>query len=615
MTRPLEGIANTEATARPNVSVGGTPLPSYVAARLLRVVVDNDLHLPGMFELTFLDLDGSTLAVAGLSIGVPVTVSGAGPSGTGIPLIVGEVTAMEGLVQGITVRTIVRGYTGAHRLQRAKKSRSFLNVTDADVARRIATEAGLPVGAVTATSTTHAYLAQVNQTDWDFLTARAMEIGFETGVANGQFHFRPATDSLVSAGGGLEGLGRSMLADALDTNATIDVRFPDNLISFRPRVTAGNLTPDVEVRVWDPMLRQTLSQVASTPTGIGPTPYSMGSQFTSGSLSAIANSLESAANSALSLSPTGVVDGIRGAESAAMSELSSATGGLVGSPVGFLGPPPSPTAHVVVDRPVADGMTMATSGPMIAGALGSDVGSTFAEAEGEAKGNAAIQPGAKVDIDGVPTVFAGIWHVSRARHIFDESEFGYRVVFSAHGRQDRSMLGLTSKGGRRSVAKSVLDGVVCGVVSNCADPIGKGRVKVTLPWLAPDFETDWAPNVQFCSGQRSGAMFMPEIGDEVLVAFEFGDARRPYVIGAMMNNLTQWSIASSGPIAAGGLAGLGSAGAGMAGQMIGASIGGMYGGPLGAMVGGAIGGQLGTELANEATQSIAGSVLTPGMVS
>ncbi|MGQ0839840.1 phage baseplate assembly protein V [Actinokineospora sp.] len=615
MSRPLEGIANTEATARPSVNIGGAPLPPAVANRLLRVVVDNDLHLPGMFELTFLDLDGNSMALANVTIGAAVTVVGAGAGGTAVPLIVGEVTAMEALVQGITIRTIVRGYTAAHRLQRAKRSRSFINVTDADIARRVANEAGLSVGTVMPTATTHAYMAQVNQTDWEFLTARAMEIGFEVGVTDGQFYFRPSTDNLNSMGGGLDGMGRSLLADVLAADTEVEVTFPENLISFRPRITAGNLTPDVELRVWDPMLRQTLSQVSGTPTGSDPSPAGMGDQFTNSGLSAVKGSLDAVADSAQQFSLDGIRDGIRGAEQALDAELAEATGGLLGSPVGFLGPPPSATARVVVDRPAADSVTMATSGPMIAAALGTDVGSTFAEAEGEAKGNAAIQPGVKVNIGGVPTAFAGSWQVSRARHIYDESEFGYRVVFSAHGRQDRTMLGLTSKSSRRTGGGTVLDSVVCGVVSNCADPLGKGRVKVTLPWLALDFETDWAPNTQFCSGQRSGAMFMPEIGDEVLVAFEFGDARRPYVIGAMMNNLTQWSIASAGPIMAGGLPGLGSAMAGVAGQMAGASLGGAYAGPLGAIIGGQIGQRLATDAANEVQQSIDGSVLTPGMIS
>src|SRR5262249_29325690 len=65
-----------------------------------------------------------------------------------------------------------------------------------------------------------------------------------------------------------------------------------------------------------------------------------------------------------------------------------------------------------------------------------------------------------------------------------------------------------------------------------------GRVKVALPWLAPDFETDWARVCQFGVGKEYGAVFVPDIGDEVLVGFEFGDARRPYVLGGLINGKT-----------------------------------------------------------------------------
>ncbi|MGH3994887.1 MAG: phage baseplate assembly protein V, partial [Pseudonocardiaceae bacterium] len=231
---------------------------------------------------------------------------------------------------------------------------------------------------------------------------------------------------------------------------------------------------------------------------------------------------------------------------------SSLAGGVLGSPVGYLGPPPSPTSNKMVDRPLANAMTMATAGLPAATALVGDMGATFAEAEGDAVGNPAIQPGATITVSGVPAPFVRPWTVSRARHVFDDSEHGYRTFFAAHGRQDRSVLGLTSKSSSKQSSGATIDGVVCGVVTNCADPLAKGRVKITLPWLSPTFETDWAPNIQFCSGQRTGAMFMPEVGDEVLVAFEFGDPRRPYVLGGMMNNLTKWSVAASGPIMAGG---------------------------------------------------------------
>jgi hypothetical protein len=308
----------------------------------------------------------------------------------------------------------------------------------------------------------------------------------------------------------------------------------------------------------------------------------------------------------------GAVSGVSASVSGAQGALSSATGGLLGSPIGYLGPPPSLTARVVADTPAARASTMASTGPMVAGALGTNVGSTYAEAEGECKGNSAIQPGATVTVKNVPYPFAGDWRISRAKHVFDDSEHGYRVVFSAHGRQDRSMLGLTSKGSKRRGDRQTIDGVVCGVVSNASDPLGKGRVKVTLPWLSPDFETDWAPNIQFQSGQKGGAVFMPAVGDEVLLAFEFGDPRRAYVLGGMMNNYTEWSIAKSGPIAAGGLGGLATSGLALGGAAVGAAIGGALLGPMGAMAGAAVGSAVASEVATEVMSTAA--TIAPGLV-
>jgi uncharacterized protein involved in type VI secretion and phage assembly len=76
------------------------------------------------------------------------------------------------------------------------------------------------------------------------------------------------------------------------------------------------------------------------------------------------------------------------------------------------------------------------------------------------------------------------------------------------------------------------------VVTSIDDPLGLGRVKVSLPWLSPDYESSWAAVTQLTAGRSTGAMFLPEPGDQVLVAFEFGDLRRPYVIGSLVNKRT-----------------------------------------------------------------------------
>lgn len=78
-------------------------------------------------------------------------------------------------------------------------------------------------------------------------------------------------------------------------------------------------------------------------------------------------------------------------------------------------------------------------------------------------------------------------------------------------------------------------GVVIGVVTNNQDPDGLGRVKVRFPWLSEDHESNWARIVAPMAGNGRGFYTLPELEDEVLVAFEQGSAEHPYVLGALWN--------------------------------------------------------------------------------
>ena len=80
-----------------------------------------------------------------------------------------------------------------------------------------------------------------------------------------------------------------------------------------------------------------------------------------------------------------------------------------------------------------------------------------------------------------------------------------------------------------------ITGVVVGVVTNNQDPDGFGRVKVKFPWLSDVDESDWARVAAPMAGNKRGFYFLPEVDDEVLVAFEHGDVRFPYVLGALWN--------------------------------------------------------------------------------
>ena len=78
-------------------------------------------------------------------------------------------------------------------------------------------------------------------------------------------------------------------------------------------------------------------------------------------------------------------------------------------------------------------------------------------------------------------------------------------------------------------------GIVVGVVTNNQDPDNMSRVKVKFPWLSDTDESYWARLATPMAGKDRGIYVLPDIDDEVLIAFEHGDVRFPYILGALWN--------------------------------------------------------------------------------
>jgi uncharacterized protein involved in type VI secretion and phage assembly len=91
-------------------------------------------------------------------------------------------------------------------------------------------------------------------------------------------------------------------------------------------------------------------------------------------------------------------------------------------------------------------------------------------------------------------------------------------------------------------------GVVVGIVKDIRDPANLGRVKVDFPWLGEEQDavalssdedrahSFWARIATLMAGSGRGTFFIPEVGDEVLVAFEHGDMDRPIILGGLWNS-------------------------------------------------------------------------------
>jgi len=168
-------------------------------------------------------------------------------------------------------------------------------------------------------------------------------------------------------------------------------------------------------------------------------------------------------------------------------------------------------------------------------ALAERVGSRFVTLDGTAVGSHKLRAGTAVSLGLAGSPFEGKYVLTTTCHRFDSDE-GYTTSFTVGSGSEDSLVGLTGGGGRGGGPDTGrFDGVVPAIVTDVRDPDDIGRVKVKFPWLADQYESDWARMTQPGAGPNRGMVFLPEVNDEVLVAFEHGDFRRPYVVGALYN--------------------------------------------------------------------------------
>lgn len=80
-----------------------------------------------------------------------------------------------------------------------------------------------------------------------------------------------------------------------------------------------------------------------------------------------------------------------------------------------------------------------------------------------------------------------------------------------------------------------LYGVYMGIVSDIKDPENLARVRVKFPWRDGNHQSAWARLATTMAGKDMGTFFLPEKGDEVLVAFGNGSIKHPYILGSLWN--------------------------------------------------------------------------------
>ena len=449
-------------------------------------MVEDSTHLPDMCVLTYQDLAHDVITKGKFEIGKEIKIlvfnekNSAGKS-----LFTGEITALEAAFENDKSYAIIRGFDKAHRLYRGRTTAVYKDETYSSIVSKVAKRAGLTAGQIDKAGKPKPYVAQLNQSDAEFLKMLAGESGFILAVQDGKVNFKKPTashDAPKEGPGGPYTLQPG--ADVLRLSAII---------------TADSQVASVEVRSWDTKLNKLVVGKAKAETKFADVP---------------------------GITPAGLA-------------------AKFGSPV-----------FPAIDVPYAD----ATEAEDVAKALADQIASAHAQLEGVVRGNSDLHAGKPVNFGGVGEPFDGKYTLTSTRHIIDGGE--YITQFFSTGAGEKTLQTLTSAGGGGgsgpAFVSAPIQGVVTGIVcdvdekTNNKHNIGACRVKVKIEQFGDKFETDWMQVAQAGNGPGRGSLMLPEVGDQVVVAFDRGDIRRGYVLGGVYNGVQKPDGGASTDVVVGG---------------------------------------------------------------
>jgi phage protein D len=338
----------------------------------------------------------------------------------------------------------VRAYDRSQLLTRSRKVRTFQNQTASDIVQRVVSEAGL-TPRCDSSPVVHEFIQQDNETDWDFIWRLAERIGFEFVVEDTVANFRKPTGE-----------------------GAVELEWPGNLRSFRPRVTAVQQVQEVTLLSHDPKAKEVIEAGAQQPVQLAQIGLAR---------DVVAKAFDTS------------------------------------------------TLHVATEPVEND-----AEGKALTQALLDKLANGYIAAEGVAHGDPRIRAGAQVTVNGVGQRFSGTYRIATSTQVLRGG--GVYETHFTNAPVD-TILGAVSSNGR--VTPDFGSQLVLGVVTNNDDPLGLGRVRVRYPSLGDDAEGAWARIATVSAGKERGLLMLPVVDEEVLVGFEHGDTRRPYVLGSLFN--------------------------------------------------------------------------------
>ncbi len=219
------------------ILVDGQALRPEVESRVISIRAESNLQILDMFEIRLYDFDLMLVNSDDLAIGKSVELKLGYQESNLISVASCEIVSWEPeYPPGGAAFLTVRGYDKSFRLSRERKSRSFVEMKDSDIAAQIAREMSLTPH-IDTTPEVHPYVFQRNQTNLEFLMERAQRILFEMYIDGNDLYFRKPQS---------------------DQSRQLSLTWGESLVSFAPRLSLARQVSKVTVRGWDPKTKKAI---------------------------------------------------------------------------------------------------------------------------------------------------------------------------------------------------------------------------------------------------------------------------------------------------------------------------------------------------------------------
>ncbi len=466
-----------------DVKIGAIPMNTLFQV-LEEVVVDQNYFLPTEFTILLHDQRGPvantfvyTDNMLAITLGTSVKISFGHTTGstkvlTSNLLVDGEVTSIEPIYDGAEVYLRIRGYDCGHRLTHGKATRTYGDGSPYGV--------GIGDADIVKKIASEAGLSA----KCDALSLMSVKYKYVMQYNQNDWDFLWTRANQLGYQVYVEGKDLHFCPAGKSRSSTSPSKldFGGNLIRFEPRAAAMGQITQTEAYGWDPSQKKNVSSTAVA-------------ELSAGGTKALANTVPANAQMKTAFS-------------------SSAK-----------------------DMVIEPGASTVPQTKAYADAAFSRASSSFMQAYGELdEGDPYLVVGSTVVINGLGLRFSGEYYVTEAHHVFRHG--AYRTSFYVTGGIPNTFRSLIL-GPEKEHQLNRINGVVTGIVTSNNDPEKLGRVQVKYPWLpkmsGSELSSCWARLTFVGGGADRGIVFLPEVNDEVLLAFENGDMSSPYVLGVLYN--------------------------------------------------------------------------------